>query len=153
MAPWLTELSGMGAVAVEALLPHGHRSEVSDLARGMRRIAVSDADGALLALLYITRSGQLPDRAWIVRQFASQEGTLREWLAGRPATAQADPGPLVCVCHDVGETAIRAAAAQGCDSVAAIGAATCAGTNCGSCRPIIARLLEECRSQLQEAAE
>ena len=57
--------------------------------------------------------------------------------------AQPDVGPLLCVCHDVGENAVRAAICAGASSVAAVGAATCAGTNCGSCRPQIARLLEE----------
>ncbi len=150
---WLTEISGRGAVPVEALLPVGQRSEVADLARGMRRIAVADADIGLLALLYVTRSGQLPSREWIVRQFAAPDCSPGELLAGRPATPQPDRGALVCVCHDVGESAIRAAVERGAQSVADIGAATCAGTNCGSCRPIIARLLDECRSQLQEAAE
>jgi assimilatory nitrate reductase catalytic subunit len=37
--------------------------------------------------------------------------------------------------------------------VAAIGAATSAGTNCGSCRPAIARLLEQALAQPLEAAE
>lgn len=78
---------------------------------------------------------------------------MTELLAGRAATPQADRGPLVCVCHDVSETAIRIAVEHCADSVAAIGAKTCAGTNCGSCRPILARLPTETRNMMQEAAQ
>jgi assimilatory nitrate reductase catalytic subunit len=45
----------------------------------------------------------------------------------------------------VGAKAIRAAIAGGCDSVAAVGAKTKAGTNCGSCKPEIAALLAAMR--------
>jgi assimilatory nitrate reductase catalytic subunit len=41
----------------------------------------------------------------------------------------------------------------GATSVSVIGAATCAGTNCGSCRPIIARLLKQVQESMQEAAQ
>ncbi len=51
------------------------QSEVTDLARGMLRVAVTDADGALLALLFVTRKGSLPDRDWIVRQFAAPDAS------------------------------------------------------------------------------
>lgn len=150
---WLTEMAGNGAVPLAAMLPAGQHSEVTDLARGMQRVAVTDEDGNPLALLYVTRSGTLPDRDWIVRQFAAPDAGLTELLAGRAATPQADRGALVCVCHDVGETAIRKAVEGGADSVAAIGEKTCAGTNCGSCRPILARLLHETRTVMQEAAQ
>jgi assimilatory nitrate reductase catalytic subunit len=150
---WLTELEGMGAANLAPLLPHGAVSEVSDPARGMQRLAVSAPDGALLALAYVTRTGTLPSRDWLVRQFASGEAALGELLAGRPAQPQADVGPLVCVCHDVGEVAVRAAICSGAETVAAVGQATCAGTNCGSCRPLIARLIAEQRQTMQEAAE
>lgn len=150
---WLTELAGKGAIQLAGLLPEGQRSEVSDLARGMQRIAVQDQTGEVTALLYITRSGKLPARDWLARQFASPDGTLAELLAGRPGTPQPDAGPLVCVCHDVGENTIREAVTAGAGNVACIGEKTCAGTNCGSCRPLIASLLEDQISILKEAAE
>ncbi|HEX9805349.1 MAG TPA: (2Fe-2S)-binding protein, partial [Alteraurantiacibacter sp.] len=129
------------------------RHEVSDMMRGMRRISVTAPDGALLAALYATRAGRLPERDWIARQFAAQDASPVELLAGRPSAPQPDRGPLVCLCHDVGENELLAAAEAGAETVAAIGAATCAGTNCGSCRPIIARLLQETRRGMREAAE
>jgi assimilatory nitrate reductase catalytic subunit len=132
------------------MLPPGDRSEVADTARGMRRIAVKDADGSIAALLYLTRSGTLPERGWIEDQFTGSGATLIEMLAGRSAKAAPDRGPVVCLCHDVRENEVLAAQHGGACTVAAIGECTRAGTNCGSCRPLIARLLKH---ELVEAAE
>ena len=52
-----------------------------------------------------------------------------------------DPGAIVCACLGVGVNTIRQAIGQGCAGVAALGQATGAGTNCGSCRPELAALL------------
>ena len=48
---------------------------------------------------------------------------------------------VVCACHAVSESRIRAAIEAGATDVAAVGAACAAGTGCGSCRPEIAALL------------
>jgi assimilatory nitrate reductase catalytic subunit len=52
-----------------------------------------------------------------------------------------DNGAIVCSCFSVGTHAIRRAIAQGADTVAALGQRTCAGTNCGSCKPELAAFL------------
>ncbi len=150
---WLAELAGDGAIDADALLPSGERSEVVDLVRGMRRLVVRGDDGQLAAALYITRSGSLPPRDWIVRQLSAPDAGQREWLAGRSAVPQADRGPIVCVCYDVGEQQVLAAVGEGAITVADVGARTRAGTNCGSCRPLIARLIEEARAAMKEAAQ
>jgi assimilatory nitrate reductase catalytic subunit len=62
-------------------------------------------------------------------------------LAGRPGAEARDRGAIVCACFDVGRNEIVEAAAEGCATVAAIGARLRAGTNCGSCRREIARLV------------
>ncbi|MEO0030340.1 MAG: hypothetical protein RIS94_98 [Pseudomonadota bacterium] len=149
---WLHELAGDAAIDIDALLPAGHRLEAVDTVRGMRRIVVSDDAGAVIAALFLTRSGQLPRRDWIAAQLGVRAANASELLAGRPATPAPDRGPVVCVCHGVGTNAILAAVDAGADSVAAIGKATCAGTNCGSCRPAIARLIAQA-TMLKEAAE
>ncbi len=139
----LIELAGQGAIDVDALLPPGPRAEAVDEARGTRRIVVKDKSGRLVAALYLTRSGRLPARDWIAAQLVAsdEEGDLA-LLAGRPAVAGPDRGAIVCVCFDVGEnTLCGAIAGHRLSSVEAVGAATGAGTNCGSCRPAIARLL------------
>jgi len=126
--------------------------EAADLRRGMRRIAVLDGEGALTAALFLTRKGQLPPREWVAGQLGRTAASGLELLAGRPATPQADRGPIVCVCLGVGANEIGAAGCAGAVSVADIGKATGAGTNCGSCRPAIARLLERRLGEIGEAA-
>ena len=65
-----------------------------------------------------------------------------ELLAGRPAMPTPDRGPIVCVCFDVGLNAILATIReQKLTTVEAIGATLNAGTNCGSCRPALAKTL------------
>ena len=144
-AGWLYELAGNGLVNEDALLPAGERLEVADIRRGMRRIAVRAPDGALEGALYLTRSGTLPPRDWAAGQLGLAGAEPSELLAGRPAAPAPDRGPIVCVCHGVGERAVAAAVGAGAGTVEAVGQATCAGTNCGSCRPLIARLLESFR--------
>ncbi|RYE03630.1 MAG: NAD(P)H-nitrite reductase, partial [Sphingobacteriaceae bacterium] len=52
-------------------------------------------------------------------------------------------GKLVCSCNNVGSENICHKIASGCTDLKAIGAATGAGTGCGSCRPEVKRILEE----------
>lgn len=151
----LIELAGQGVIDVDVLLPDGSRLEASDMQRGMRRIAVLDDDGILQAALYITRGGTLPDRDWIASQLSednSADGP--SLLAGRPREKGPDKGPIVCVCFNVGEKEICSAAKQdSLSNVDAVGQAINAGTNCGSCRPAIAKLLEQVDMATMEAAE
>ncbi|WP_428027268.1 molybdopterin-dependent oxidoreductase [Altererythrobacter sp.] len=150
---WLIELAGEGAADIDALLPAGTRSEASDLERGMRRIAVGDAEGTLVAALFVTRNGVLPSRDWIAGQLGEAAATPPEWLAGRPSVPMPDKGPIVCICLDIGEQQIlKAINDEACD-IASVSNCTKAGTNCGSCRPLIARLIGEARAHMQEAAQ
>ncbi|MBT2186152.1 nitrate reductase [Sphingobium nicotianae] len=136
----LFELAGLGdAAALDAALPRGERIEANDPARGTRRVAVL-RDGRLVAALFVTRTGELPGRDWLISQLSQPQGL--QVLAGRAPGAQEDRGAIVCVCFDVGvRTIVAAIRDQQLADVAAIGAALGAGTNCGSCRPALARLL------------
>ncbi|MGV1683593.1 molybdopterin-dependent oxidoreductase [Sphingopyxis sp. NJF-3] len=142
----LWELAGDEDIQrIEALLPRGERIEAQDPARGTRRVAVI-ADGRLAGALFVTASGELPPRDWLIAQLTAP-AVAPTLLAGRAPGAQADRGPIVCVCFDVGLKAIIAAIRdQHLADVAAIGAAIGAGTNCGSCRPALARILTEEKS-------
>jgi assimilatory nitrate reductase catalytic subunit len=141
---WLVELAGEGnpALLAGALLPKGARIEIVDAARGGVRMAVL-REGRVQAALFVARSGALPDREWLIGQLdAARAAPALEILAGRPATSQPDRGPIVCVCFDVGaRTIAEAIARQSLTSVEAVGQALAAGTNCGSCRPAIQRLI------------
>ena len=151
-AGWLVELEGIGTIDVDALLPDGERIEAHDLARGTRRIVMRNPAGGLAAALYFTRSGRLPSRDWIIDQLAGlAEHSASALLAGRPAEPEPDRGPIVCVCFNIGENTIREAiVADGSGTVEAIGTALNAGTNCGSCRPAIARFLAETQAAASE---
>jgi assimilatory nitrate reductase catalytic subunit len=131
------------------LLPRGEAVEAGDAARGQLRFAILDK-GRLEAALYISRSGSLPQRDWLIGQLeAAEPESAMALLAGRPARPGPDRGAILCVCFDVGLKQIIAAIAdQALTSVEAVGTALLAGTNCGSCRPEIRRLLVETRAAL-----
>ncbi|MEN3746540.1 molybdopterin-dependent oxidoreductase [Sphingomonas sp. HF-S3] len=142
---WLVELAGEGDPArlIRQLLPHGERIEAIDAVRGQSRHAVV-VDGRLVAALYCSR-GDLPSRDWLIAQLDdAAAASAIELLAGRPARPAPDRGPIVCVCFDVGlKTILATIAEQRLTSVEAVGGALSAGTNCGSCRPAIQRLLAD----------
>jgi assimilatory nitrate reductase catalytic subunit len=141
---WVTELAGVEDYAALAkLLPPGERVEMINAQRGVMRSAVI-TNGHLDAALFVSRDGGLPSRDWLAAQLGAVDSRVSEILAGRAATTAPDRGPIVCVCFDVGlTTIIDAIAAQTLTSVEAVGKALDAGTNCGSCRPAIARLFQK----------
>ena len=67
----------------------------------------------------------------------------RHVLAGRAPFGGPPTSPIICVCHGVDRQGIEAAVRGGCASIEAVGAATRAGTNCGSCRPEIRQIMKE----------
>jgi assimilatory nitrate reductase catalytic subunit len=67
-------------------------------------------------------------------------------LAGQPADAGPDLGPVICSCFQVRQKTIEGVVEEGADSVEAIGKGCQAGTNCGSCIPELRGLLETCTS-------
>jgi len=138
----LYELAGTGdAAGLDRGLPYGDRIEASDPARGTRRVAVL-REGRLAAVLFVTRAGELPSRDWLITQLNQPQGP--QVLAGRAPGRRTDQGPVVCACFDVGLHTITAAIRdRRLADVAAIGAALGAGTNCGSCRPALARILTD----------
>jgi assimilatory nitrate reductase catalytic subunit len=82
----------------------------------------------------------------IVQAFITAPATAQarhSLLAGQSPSSLPVPGRTVCSCYSVGENAIRAAIATGCDSTAALGNVLRCGTNCGSCLPELKALLSE----------
>jgi assimilatory nitrate reductase catalytic subunit len=115
-----------------------------DPATGARRQAWVEG-GRLVAVLYMTTNGRLPPRDWLAELFgleALSAEARSALLFGRPPGAPVDKGPMVCACLKVGAKAVNAAIAAGAGTPDAVGAATGAGTNCGSCRPEIARMIK-----------
>jgi len=74
---------------------------------------------------------------------ALAERERRILLSGRSGNGMVETGPLICACFGVGLSAIREAVATGgAVSVADIGRALRAGTNCGSCVPELRGIIE-----------
>ena len=119
-----------------------------DAGAGQYRFAAL-AEGRLVAGLFVAR-GPLRHlaRDWLAGQIGVQlasEDRLRV-LAGRAGAAARDRGPIVCACLEVGRNDIVAAIVQGgASAVGEVCALTRAGTNCGTCRSDIQRILDEAR--------
>ena len=106
-------------------------------------------EGRLEQVLFITTQGRLPSRDWLADLFALDclaPESRTALLIGQPLGGAPGPGPLVCACLKVGARAIDKAIAGGALGVEAVGRATGAGTNCGSCRPEIARMISAAKT-------
>jgi assimilatory nitrate reductase catalytic subunit len=114
-----------------------------DMAAGQHRFACFAGD-RLVGAFFFASEPVAVSRDWAVEQLGAKfaSGSARLALvAGRPARGLADRGALVCSCFGIGVNQIAAAITAGCRSIEAVGAATQAGTNCGSCRAEIKAIL------------
>jgi assimilatory nitrate reductase catalytic subunit len=130
---------------VTAMLPAGEQITVADPRGGLYRTAVV-RDDRLEAVLFVGPSPRLPGNDWLKSQFAREtipEGERGALLAGRPSEGGVDQGPIVCVCFQVGELRIASCIRAGARTLDAVGAELGAGTNCGSCRPEIQRMIQQ----------
>ena len=136
---------------VAALLPDladAERMEVHDGARGVLRVAVLRG-GSLAACLFLAHEPAALPRAATLMPLLGTPISLTQravLLAGRAPSATED-GPRVCACFGVDRGAIRhAIVTHRLGSVAEIGAALRAGSNCGSCIPELEEILREVRA-------
>jgi assimilatory nitrate reductase catalytic subunit len=123
--------------------PGGEVIEYEDERAGIYRAALMRA-GRLEACLVVGPRASLPSREWLGDLFAAEtigDDDRLSLLTGRPAGARVDAGPIVCACFRVGRNTIVAAIEDGHSTLAEVGQCTRAGTNCGSCRPEIGRLI------------
>jgi assimilatory nitrate reductase catalytic subunit len=149
---WRIELAGTELVEdwadyAAGLIGSGENLETlsySDQDQASFRLATFSGD-ALLGALFVAPQPVAVSRTWAVGHLCAAEirgtGRLR-LLSGRPGADQADPGPIVCACFSVGANQIAAAVENGAETVDEVGEALRAGTNCGSCRVEIRRLID-----------
>ena len=120
------------------------RIELHDRTGGRYRGARLDG-GRLQACLFVAPTKMLPSRSWLAGLFAHDsldDAARAAILAGRPAKAGEETGPIVCSCFSVGRsTLLRAIRTQELVTADDIGKALRAGTNCGSCIPELKALL------------
>lgn len=149
---WRVELAGAEPVEDWAayaadLIGSGENLETlsySDQDQASFRLASFSGD-ALLGALFVSPQPVAVSRTWAIEHLSANEitGTERlRLLSGRPSPHQSDPGPIICACYSVGANQIAAAVEGGAATVEAVGAALRAGTNCGSCRVEIRRLID-----------
>jgi len=134
ISDWGARLCGAGSA--------DQRVEFMDLKRRGFRLAILRG-GALWASLFIARSPDaLPDPEAIDALFQNPMPDDRTALLAGSIGQTIKPGRMICICHGVPETTITALiTAQRLTSVAAIGAACKAGTNCGSCKGDLMEIL------------
>ena len=149
---WRAEVAGLAALTdPEAsvrgwlgLKPDAAFIAYRDVAKGHASFAAFDK-GRVLGTVFLSRAPLATSRTLTSDQIGTEIESPRERahvLAGRAGSATPDRGAIICSCFGVGENQIIAAiAGRGCASVEAVGVAVKAGTNCGSCRPEIGRLL------------
>ena len=127
--------------AVEVLAYH-------DTAAGQHRYAAFMGE-TLVGLLFISSQPLAITRAWAAEQLGAEiaPAVRLRLLAGRPGAGVKDKGPTVCACFEIGRNQIVDAIVGGCATVASVGTTLKAGTNCGSCRTEIGRLINEARLQ------
>lgn len=128
--------------------PDAVASIMTDAARGIARVVLHQ-DRKIVGALFVA-----PTPVAVMRDYlATLPGTeALEALTGRPPADVPNPGPVICSCFGVGvNTILDAVETQGALSVEAIGEVLRAGTNCGSCRPEIAEILQGLTAR--EAAE
>ncbi|HEY6902160.1 MAG TPA: molybdopterin-dependent oxidoreductase, partial [Puia sp.] len=81
-------------------------------------------------------------REWIIEGIELSDKRLSLLRSG--TRAEPVSGRLVCSCNNVGSGNLQKKIQEGCMDLASLSAATGAGTGCGSCKPEIKKLLEEC---------
>ena len=151
---WRLEFAGAACPAswpdfVRSLISvpaEGDLLAVHDSATARHRFAAFDGS-TLVGAVFVA-----PDPIVVARRFVadgldaphdSPTDRLR-LLAGRPTADRPDPGPIVCSCFSVGVNQIAEAIVDRHRlTVEAVGELLRAGTNCGSCRPEIRRLIDE----------
>lgn len=143
---WQAELAGMQLppdwAAEAARLADAHEVDISvhhDDTAWTVRIALT-CGGIIRALFFASRQPVVLSRSSANALVGSRTPPLQA-LAGRVAADQPDPGATICACFNIGQNTLISAIAQGDRTVADLSARTCAGTNCGSCKPELAALL------------
>ena len=148
---WRTELAARDAPddwagAARRILGAGPAAELvtyCDHAAGRHRFACY-SDDRLAGVLFVSRTPVPETRNWAVARIGDAQADRWTVLAGQAGGTVPDVGAIVCACFQVGQKQIAGAVESGaCASVADVGVHLGAGTNCGSCRPEIARLVVE----------
>ncbi len=146
---WRLEFAGTEQ-ATSQLLPLENAADVVSYRDAQSIRAVAFDGNQLSAAVFIASEPVAVARDLVVAAltatFDDSRARLRV-LAGRAGGDTVDAGPTVCACFNVGRNTIIAAIAAGASTADAIGKATSAGTNCGSCRAELGGMLHATHHQ------
>ena len=126
-------------------LPRGEMLAYHDQAAGEHRFALFEGD-RLAAAMFFARQPVGVSRNWLAAQLGNApHGRNRlRLLAGRGGEDGADHGAIICACFSVGVRQITSLiASRQAVTVGDVGNLLKAGSNCGSCKPEIARIIHE----------
>jgi len=125
-----------------------------DHAQGSFRFCWFSED-QLVQAVYISREPVVAARQVLSSLFSHKFAQPDERLAvlsGVGFADQPDTGSIVCSCLSVGSKTILQSIESGCLSVDQVGEACGAGTQCGSCRSDVSRILKECVTIVEKEA-
>ena len=123
----------------------------SDNAKNQHRFAIF-ADGRCEGLLFVARQPVAVSRSWAVEQLGETIAPEQRisLLAGSAGKGAQDRGSIVCACFGVGlNDIVREITERDCKSVSEVGDRLQAGTNCGSCKAEIGKIID--KHQLEQA--
>jgi assimilatory nitrate reductase catalytic subunit len=139
-ADWTALAHGVLSLHEEAGLIAYH-----DAGSGRYRFAAFE-DDRMIGALFIARGPISVSRSWACEQLGqtlSEPRSRLRLLAGRAAAGTEDRGAIVCSCFEVGAKQIMEAVSTGrCRDVDQVGKTLRAGTNCGSCRTEIRKIIQ-----------
>ena len=117
-----------------------------DAGSQLYRLAITNQQGQLQAVAFMTPNPTLPSPTWLALQFEKEQldDRARTALLSGYAPAGEDIGEIICACFSIGEKTIeKAIREKSLKTPAEIGQCLKAGTNCGSCIPELKQLLVE----------
>ncbi|BAT57513.1 nitrate reductase [Variibacter gotjawalensis] len=132
----------------ERIFANAECAEYLDAPGEQYRVAAF-VDGRLAGALFVAPFHAAPEWDAVKTLFEAEAVSAdarRALLSGRSADGAGSCGPLVCACFGVPLGVIREAIAAGAGDADAIGRAVKAGTNCGSCKPELKRILADERA-------
>jgi assimilatory nitrate reductase catalytic subunit len=143
---WQGEFAGQmvpsdwAALAAQCLGCNG-ADLVSTYDRGSHTYRFAQYNGAQLAGLFFASSQPVRLARHNAISLIGTDVPALAAMAGRIGAGQPDPGRTLCACMNVGVNTVQRAIDTGATTTDAVGIATRAGTNCGSCKPEIQALL------------
>ena len=112
-------------------------------------------NGAVKCVAYFAKTAFSEAKKWVDNLFGQTSLSFAEVqaLLSKKAPSSADESRKVCSCFNVTEASIREAVMSGTDSVTELGKKLKCGSNCGSCKPELQAIINDCQSNIIDIKE